>query len=197
MTSSDRPRQTPGFDRASTLRDRKQVSLMHVFRSAHERGDARKGQAASDGDREITQRSRERREGTDEETLRRHLSADLASLMNTTSLEASIDLSDLPRVRRSILNYGFADMSLMDESATAARQIATLIREALIRHEPRLVPQSIEIKPNTEATTTTRRLAFDVAAEMVSTPVDVPLDFVAEVDLGVGKIHMTRLRVQA
>ncbi|MCC5974377.1 MAG: type VI secretion system baseplate subunit TssE [Rubellimicrobium sp.] len=170
---------------------------MHVFRSAHERGDSRTGQASFDGDREISQRSRERREGTDEETLRRHLSADLGSLMNTVCLEASIDLSGLDHVRRSVVNYGFADMSLMDESATAARQIAALIREALVRHEPRLLPGSIDIKVNTEHATTTRRIAFDVAAEMVSTPVDVPLDFVAEVDLGVGKIHMTRLRVQA
>ena len=79
-------------DQIGAQRDRKQVSLMHVFRSAVERGDSRDGRTTyRDGDREVTQRSKERREGTDEETLRRHLSNDMASLMNTIALDAIVE----------------------------------------------------------------------------------------------------------
>jgi type VI secretion system protein ImpF len=39
-------------------------------------------------------------------------------------------------------------------------------------------------------------MAITVSAEMIGDPVDVPLDFDAEVDLGAGKLHMSKLRVQ-
>lgn len=178
-------------------RDRKQVSLMHVFRSAVERRDSRDGGVNyKGGDREVTSRSRERREGTDEETLRRHLTTDMASLMNTIALDAVIGLDDCPYVRNSVVNYGFSDLSAMSNSTAAAAEISALIRETLTRHEPRLIPETIEIKLDQEAQETTQRLSFQIHAEMVATPVDLPLEFVAEVDLGAGKMKMTRLRVQ-
>ena len=178
-------------------RDRKQVSLMHVFRSAVERGDSRDGRATyRDGDREVTQRSKERREGTDEETLRRHLSNDMASLMNTIALDAIVDLDDAPYVRKSIINFGFSDLSTMSQSQFAATDVAKFIRETLIRHEPRLIAGTIDINVNVEAQSVSQRLTFDISAEMVASPVDVPLSFMAEVDMGAGKMQMTRLKVQ-
>lgn len=178
-------------------KDRRQVSLMHVFRAARASGDANKDEANyRDGAREVTARSQERRIGTDEATLRSHLTADLASLMNTINLDAVVGLGDTPYVAKSVINYGFGDMSEMTNSIHAGRQIAQLIRDTLIEHEPRLIADTIEIQLNREEQETTQRLSFDVSAEMVATPVDVPLDFVAEVDMGAGKIQMTRLRVQ-
>ena len=178
-------------------KDRRQVSLMHVFRSARASNDARDGSASyQDGAREMTARSQERRMGTDEATLRAHLTADLTSLMNTINLDAVVPLGDAPYVAKSVINYGFGDMSEMTNSIHAGQQIARLIRETLIEHEPRLIADTIEIQLNREVQETTQRLSFDVTAEMVATPVDVPLDFVAEVDMGAGKIQMTRLRVQ-
>jgi type VI secretion system protein ImpF len=170
---------------------------MHVFRSAVERGDSKDGATSyRDGDREITTRSKERREGTTEESLRRHLSNDLASLMNTISLDASVDLTDYPYIQKSIVNYGFGDLSTLSDKGFAAAEMARFIRETLIRHEPRLIPNTIEINVNKDLESVTQRLSFDIAADMVASPVDVPLDFVAEVDMGAGKIQMTKLRVQ-
>jgi len=184
-------------ERAGAQRDRKQVSLMHVFRSAVERGDSRDGNSSyRDGDREVTQRSKERREGTDEETLRKHLSNDMASLMNTIALDAIVDLEDAPYVRKSIVNFGFSDLSMMSQSKFAATDVAKLIRETLIRHEPRLIAGTIEINVNVAAQSVSQRLTFDISAEMVATPIDVPLSFMAEVDMGAGKMQMTRLKVQ-
>ncbi len=170
---------------------------MHVFRAARASGDSKKTEANYQDDaREITARSQERRIGTDEATLRRHLTRDLASLMNTINLDAVVDLEDTPYVAKSIINFGFGDMSEMTNSIHAGKQIAALIRETLIEHEPRLIAESIDIQLNHDEQEATQRLSFDVSAEMVATPVDVPLDFVAEVDMGAGKIQMTRLRVQ-
>jgi type VI secretion system protein ImpF len=190
-------RKRPDSSDSGALRDRKQVSLMHVFRSAVERGDSRDGKANfQDGDKVISQRSKERREGTNEETLRRHLSNDLASLMNTISLDAIVDLADYPYIQKSIINFGFSDLSSLADRGFAAAEMSRFIRETLIRHEPRLIPASIEINVNKDAESVTQRLTFDISADMVASPVDVPLDFVAEVDMGAGKIQMTKLRVQ-
>jgi len=53
---------------------------MHVFRAAHAERDAKKeASKVEDGHRTLTERSKERRHGTDEGTLRKHLNRDLAS----------------------------------------------------------------------------------------------------------------------
>jgi type VI secretion system protein ImpF len=180
-------RRTPAPSEPGGQRDRKQVSLMHVFRSAAERGDSRDGaKSYRDGDREITSRSKERREVTN----------DLAGLMNTVNLEASVDLADYPYIRKSILNYGFGDLSSLSDKGMAEAELARFIKETLMRHEPRLIPSTIEINVNKDLESVSQRLTFDIAADMVASPVDVPLDFVAEVDMGAGKIQMTKLRVQ-
>lgn len=177
--------------------DRKQVSLMHVFRAARLQKDATADKSkAADGSRAITERSKERRMGTDEATLRRHLTADLASLMNTINLDAVVDLSDVPYVAKSVANFGFGDMSDANDSLFARQQISNLIRETLIQHEPRLIPETIEITVVVDDEDKDQRMSFDITAEMVATPVDIPLSFVAEVDMGAGKLQMTQLRVQ-
>lgn len=177
--------------------DRKQVSLMHVFRAARTQKDATSEiSKAADGSRTVTERSKERRMGTDEGTLRRHLTADLASLMNTINLDAAVDLSETPYVAKSVANFGFGDMSHATDTLFARQQISNLIRETLIQHEPRLIPESIEITVIVDDDDKDQRMSFDIAAEMVASPVDIPLSFVAEVDMGAGKLQMTQLRVQ-
>ncbi|WP_299193258.1 type VI secretion system baseplate subunit TssE [uncultured Litoreibacter sp.] len=177
--------------------NQRQVSLMHVFRASAESGDARKdGKDYQDGDRSINVRAKQRREGVDESELRRHLNADLNNLMNTIRLDATVELEDHPRVEKSVLNFGFADMSSLTQSHLTDQKIATSIRESLINHEPRLIPDSIEVVIRKDDRALTQQVAFDISAEMVADPVDIPLDFVAEVDLGAGKMVMKRLRVQ-
>lgn len=170
---------------------------MHVFRAARLKKDATSDNAKlGDGSREVTERSKERRVGTDEQTLRRHLTADLASLMNTINLEAVVDMEGTPYVAKSIINFGFGDMSESNDSLFARQQISKLIRETLIQHEPRLIPETIEITVEKDEHDKDQRMRFDIQAEMVATPVDLPLSFVAEVDMGAGKLQMTQLRVQ-
>ena len=41
----------------------------------------------------------------------------------------------------------------------------------------------------------TQRIRFTVTAEMSCKPLDIPIEFVAEVDIGSGKVQLTRLPV--
>ena len=177
-------------------KDRHQLSLMHVFRAAHARRDSRKIEKnMKDGSRELTERSRERRGGTDEETLRKHLNYDMASLMNTVNLDATVSLEDHPYVARSIINFGFNDLSRMSDSNKDAETVAALIKSTLINYEPRLIEDTLEVTLAKEQSEASQRMTFDISAEMAASPADIPMNFVAEIDEGAGKMQMTKLRV--
>ncbi len=168
---------------------------MQLFRAAHEAGDARKGDAEyQDGDRTVTRRSRERRHGTGEAALRTQIKADLASLLSTIRLEAVQPLDDAPYVQKSIINYGFRDLSSVSMTDLTTSRIADSIRQSLIDHEPRLVPETLDIQLNDKYGDKQQRLTFSINAEIVANPVDIALDFLAEVDIGAGKVQMADKR---
>ena len=187
-----------GTEKTIAPKDRHQLSLMHVFRAAHASRDAAKDETiiAADGSRALTERSKERRSGTDEVTLRNHLTQDMASLMNTISLEAAVPLDDHPYIQKSVINFGFGDLSRLASSMEGPAKVAEMIRRTLIAHEPRLIADTLEVTVSADSDLANHRLFFEISAEMTASPVDVPLSFVAEVDQGAGKMQMTRLRVQ-
>lgn len=176
--------------------DRSKVSVMHIFRSAHYEHDAKKDRTKSeDGASEITQRSKQRREGMTEDSLREHLRADLTALLNTTRLDSAESLEDAPYVARSVLNYGFRDLSSVSMRELRGQSIIQSIKQSLIDHEPRMIPETIEVRLGKDDQDLKHRISISVSAELMGDPVDVPIDFEAEVDLGAGKLRLDDLRV--
>lgn len=169
------------------------MSLMHIFRDSAARRDARHGDHRyTEGERDLTVMSQKHREGASEESLRRNLALDLANLMNTIRLDVCTDLSDHPRVRDSVINHGFQDMDTLWRSNRTPGDLANAIREALIRNEPRLRAETLEVRMDDIAPSVDQRLTFEILAEMKSDPTDIPLQFYAEVDPAAGKISMKR-----
>ena len=105
-------------------------------------------------------------------------------------------LDDTPHVEKSIINYGFRDLSGISLSEIKRPTMIAAIRQSLIDHEPRLVRESIEVKVGQAEGDSKQRLSISVAAELMGDPVDIPLDFDAEIDVGAGKLKMSKLRVQ-
>ncbi|MBC7138417.1 MAG: type VI secretion system baseplate subunit TssE [Defluviimonas sp.] len=175
-----------------------QVSLMNVFREAAESRDARSEARTSSeaGETVLSVRTVERREGTSQARLREHLAADLANLLGTTHLESTLDLSGLDRVRKSVLNYGVQDMTRLTTSDIENAKVLRDMRAALIAHEPRLIAETVQIKLRRAHEDAQQRIAFDISAEMSAKPVDVPLEFIAEIDVGAGKVSMSNLLVR-
>ncbi len=189
----------PADPHRSKLRrgERAKVSIMQIFRSSFEDKDARRANERADNAySKISTRSRQRREGVSETQLRAHLQADLAALLNTIRLDAVVDLEDAPLVARSIVNYGFRDLSSISASELKSPQIVQSLRQSLIDHEPRLVAGSIEVKVINPESSTNQRMSIAVSAEFMGDPVDIPMSFEAEVDLGAGKLKMSKLRVE-
>jgi len=176
---------------------RAKVSIMHVFRAAHIDRDAKIDREKSkDGEAVVTQRSKQRRHGVSEDTLRAHIQYDLQALLNTIRLDAVIPLEDAPHIARSVLNYGFRDLSNVTSDELSSPRIVDSIRQSLIDHEPRLIRDTIEVKMGAGEGDSKQRLSITVSAELMGDPVDIPIDFSADVDLGAGKMKMSQLRLQ-
>ena len=184
-------------DRLWRKGDRAKVSIMQVFRESHFEHDARKvNVATASGEVQVSKRSQQRRDGVSETQLRAHLEADLNALLNTIQLGSTIDLDDVPHMRKSILNYGFRDLSGISVAEINTPRMIETIRQSLIDFEPRLLRESIDVRVMHAEGNSKQRLSISVAAELMGDPVDIPLDFDAEVDMGAGKLKMSKLRVQ-
>lgn len=169
---------------------------MHVFREAVGRKDATSdGTSYKEGEREINQRSIQRRQGSDQGSLKAHLNEDLANLMQTIRLDAAMDIGAYKYISKSVLNFGMDDMANMSANAENSGHLERRLRQALIDHEPRLIPETIEVTMRSQDKDLSQKLAFDIAADLAANPVDVPLEFVAEIDVGGGKVNLAKLKV--
>jgi len=169
-----------------------QVPLLYAFREAAEAGDSRKHDVNYDsgGARVVSQRASVRRRGTNEAALKRNLNIDLGHLVNTINLASVTNLDGHPSVRRSVLNYGIDDLTHLTTDSTGLQDLGAALRQALIAHEPRLVPETLTIAQQEVNEETNQRIAFHAHAEMKCRPVDIPLEFLAEIDVGSGKVEL-------
>ena len=179
----------------SKPKERLAPPLMFAFRTAHEKRDAKKEMDLRDasGQRVIAARRAPSRAPISENGLRREVSADLGDLLNTTNLDSAFDLSDAPEVARSVLNFGFPDLTTrtIDEHRVGA--IAREITVALKTFEPRLVTETLAVNRDPFVDADGLRIKFSVKADLRAEPLDVPVEFVAEVELDSGKIKVERL----
>ncbi len=172
-----------------------QIPLMYAFRDAAERGDSRREEIVHDasGARVLTERGSIRRRGANENQLRRNLDIDLGQLLNTISLASVADLQRHPHVERSVLNFGVPDMSHLTADVLTDQKLAANLRNALRNHEPRLLAGSIAVTQGAEFDSIQQRISLHIQAEMLCRPVDVPLEFTAEIDTGSGKVKLRDL----
>ena len=168
--------------------------LMHVFRAAHEAKDAKKkvDLRGESGERVIAGRRLRPRQVITEPVLRREVWRDLDALLNTIALEASVDMTDAPLVRKSILNFGLPDVTHRSIDELGVREIPNEIRDAIVRYEPRLAAASLRIERDMSVDPTELKVRFIVRAELTCDPVHVPVEFVADL-IETGKIIVNRL----
>lgn len=176
--------------------DRFQIPVMFAFRDAFDAKDARKRiEERRDGEKVISGRGSLKRRGADETVLKRNLAVDLLALVNTIDLASAIDLEEFEHVGRSVLNFGLYDIAHLTSEEIGVETVARDLSAALLNHEPRLDPESLQVVRDREIDEVNQRIRFTVSAEMSCTPLDIPIEFVAEIDIGSGKVQLTRLPV--
>ncbi len=78
--------------------------------------------------------------------LRATVRRELAWLLNTTNLDAVIDLDAYPHVQTSVLNYGVPDLAGKSVSHRLVLQRARDIRRAIKAFEPRIDETTLEVE---------------------------------------------------
>lgn len=169
-----------------------QIPIMLAFREAFQARDAKKGgMEYRDGERVLSERGRLRRRGANEDELKKDLAVDLIQLANTINLAAAVDLEGLDYVQRSILNYGVVDLSVLADKDKRLKELPRRLKTALLNNEPRFVEESMQIELSSEVNEVDQTFRFEIFAEMACRPVDIPMEFVAEIDVGSGRLRFS------
>jgi type VI secretion system protein ImpF len=164
--------------------------LMFAFREAHLSKDAKLSLDLCDagGERVIASRRAAPRAAITEQKLRREIELDLEALVNTINLAASTDLSAHEHVRRSVLNHGFPDLTRLSIDEHRVEAIREDLAAVLVGYEPRLIRQSITVERDQSLDPAELKLRFLVRADLNCEPLNVPIEFVADLELDTGKI---------
>jgi type VI secretion system protein ImpF len=164
---------------------------MFAFREAHRERDARVVPDLRDeqGQRIISGR-RARKGAVSEGQLREQLALDLNALLNTVNMEAGFDLTEFPKVRESILNYGIPEISNRSIDEHRVADIVDEIRAALILYEPRLLPDTLAVIRDTTVDPHSLNIRFAVSGEMACDPAAVAVEFVADIEIDTGKMRI-------
>lgn len=84
-------------------------------------------------------------ENFNEAALRATVRRELAWLLNTTNLDAAVDLSAYPHVQSSVINYGVPDLAGKSITRRVLLQRAREIRKAIRQFEPRFDEDSLRV----------------------------------------------------
>jgi len=167
--------------------------LMLAFRQAFEKKDARKqsDERNEAGERVLT-KGRSKRALVEEKDLRKNLADDLNILLNTVNFGSIEDLGGLAQVRHSILNFGLPDIvhRTIDENRT--EQIIDEIHTAIGDYEPRLIRDTVRVARDYSIDTATLNIRFIVDGDMSCNPADVPVEFVADLELTSGRLAINK-----
>ncbi|MGF9759344.1 type VI secretion system baseplate subunit TssE [Microvirga sp. 0TCS3.31] len=144
------------------------------------------------GERIIASRRSSQRGAISEPVLKREVARDLEALMNTIAVESSLDMTGCDNARNSILNFGLPDIVKRSVDDAALDIIAGEIRTALINFEPRLVAKSISVTRDRTANLENLKARFRIQADLLCNPANVPVEFIADVELDIGRIAISR-----
>jgi len=167
---------------------------MFVFRATHDAKDAKKIVDVRNeaGERVIASRRLRPRQVITETILRREVARDLTALLNTVAMESSIDMTELPYARKSILNFGIPDVTHRSIDEVGVDEIPEEIKTAIINYEPRLAAATLRIERDKAVDSAELKVRFLVRADLTCHPVHVPVEFIADV-IETGKIIVNRL----
>jgi type VI secretion system protein ImpF len=137
--------------------------------------------------------------------LREAVLRDLSWLFNATSQEApprSLDTervqmwNEAPDARNSVMNYGIPALSGATISAMQFPVLEELIRQSIIRFEPRIDTQTLEVKVGNDLSNGMRptSLRLVIRGHMWNQPVPLELMLSADVDVDTGQAAVRDMR---
>ncbi|MBV8587783.1 MAG: GPW/gp25 family protein, partial [Verrucomicrobia bacterium] len=99
-----------------------------------------------------------------------------------------------PETELSVLNFGMSDPAGKSTDKTTIGLIERNIATALLRFEPRIIPDSLVVKvietSSRGATSSPNVLAFSITGELWASPMNEQLHLKTEIDLETGKCRL-------
>jgi type VI secretion system protein ImpF len=121
--------------------------------------------------------------------LREYVCRDLGALLNSNSLDISLDLTAYPLVQRSVLNFGMPSLAGRMARSVEPQKTAATIEEVIRRFEPRL--SKVHVTPEVrEGGGEQHVLAFRIEAELWGQPVPQQLVLRTSIDIDSGDVSI-------
>jgi type VI secretion system protein ImpF len=127
--------------------------------------------------------------------LRQAVLRDLAWLFNATRLESGVDLSKVPEVRRSVLNFGLPALSGRVASSLDIAELERSVRQAILDYEPRILAETLRVKALLQASQIDHHnvIGMEIHGQLWAQPVPLELLVRTEIDLETGKVEIADL----
>ncbi|MCB1957673.1 MAG: type VI secretion system baseplate subunit TssE [Rhodocyclaceae bacterium] len=124
--------------------------------------------------------------------LRAAVLRDLTWLLNSVQLSSSEDLEAYPEVQRSVINFGLPSLSGETAASIEIGEVEQAIRAAILRYEPRLLPESlkIEIVEDGSVLDWHNIISIRISARLWAQPVPLEMLLRTEFDLESGHVNL-------
>ena len=132
--------------------------------------------------------------------LRAAVLRDLGWLMNATRPGAAESLEAWPEARRSVLNYGLPALGGQTSSTLDLQALERAIREAILRFEPRLLADTLEVEADADALFQQHglnghnRVSLRISGQIRAQPIPLELLLRTEWDLETGQVSLSELK---
>lgn len=129
--------------------------------------------------------------------LREGVLRDLGWLLNTSNLTSVHDLALFPQVAQSVLNYGVPDLTGLTVSSVNVVELERVIRQAILRFEPRLLPHTVRVRVVTsDEHMSHNALTFFIEAQLWAQPLPLQMFLKTEIDLELGNVMVVEQAAQ-
>ncbi|MFN0059365.1 MAG: type VI secretion system baseplate subunit TssE [Planctomycetota bacterium] len=126
------------------------------------------------------------------ERLREGVLRDLEWLLNSTDLSAVFDLEQYPHIANSTLNFGLPALAGHTASGTDIPEVERLVREAILRFEPRILRNSLRVRAVVAEDQLNRNaLSFEIVGDLWAQPMPLQLFLRTELDLESGAVWVS------
>lgn len=123
--------------------------------------------------------------------LRASVLRDLSNLLNAHALYGCTSLAAHPLAAASVLNYGMRDLTGTARSSLDLAALAREIERAIRRFEPRVIADTLRVKPlDADEATGRTAVAFLVDGDLWAQPYPERLYFKTELDLESGQARI-------
>ncbi len=117
---------------------------------------------------------------------------DLGTLFNAVQPLAGAEASAYPVAATSVLNYGMPPLTGALASKLDVTDVVTAIREAIVRFEPRVMAETLQIRAleSESALDTHNVIEFEIRGHLWSQPLPIEILLRTQLDLEAGQVQV-------